>query len=93
MGADDFEPSGPPVDGDAIDHLWNAAHETLRAMRLLIDAADEFVESQRGARPASGSGRAREGRVRHIDIDLDSERDTRLGADTDIGFGSGAGAS
>ena len=42
----------PAIDaeGDALDHLWNAAHEMLRAMRMLIDAADEFVESQRGAR-------------------------------------------
>jgi hypothetical protein len=66
-------------DGDALDHLWGAAHEMLRAMRMLIDAADEFVESQRvesrsetrvapptGSRPPT---QHREGRVRHIDIE------------------------
>jgi len=57
-------------DGDAIDHLWNAAHEMLRAMRTLVDAADEFVESQRSARPPARDPHApREGRVHHIDID------------------------
>ena len=63
-GADD-----PPVDGDAIDHLWNAAHEMLRAMRTLLDAADEFVESQRGERPgrrdAARAGDARGSRAPH----------------------------
>jgi hypothetical protein len=62
-------------DGDAVDHLWNAAHEMLRAMRGLLDAADEFVESQRGGRPAARDAHEpREGRVRHIDIDLDLDR-------------------
>ena len=65
---------GPPPDGDTLDHLWNAAHEMLRAMRTLLDAADEFVESQRGAGPAARDGREpREGRVHHIDIDGRSE--------------------
>ncbi len=72
----------PTAEGDALDHLWNAAHEMLRAMRMLIDAADEFVESQRaetrrrrdeGLRTAPGSGaphiRATRGRVHHIDIE------------------------
>jgi hypothetical protein len=61
----------PPLDGDAVEHLWNAAHELLRAVRTLVDAADEFVETQRQAtsrrvprRPAP-----EEARVRRIDID------------------------
>jgi hypothetical protein len=32
---------------DALEHLWNAAHEFLQAMRVLVDAADDFVEQQR----------------------------------------------
>jgi hypothetical protein len=92
---DDFEVPDPPLDGDAIDHLWNAAHEMLRAMRTLLDAADEFVESQRGERPAARGGAgapgAREGRVHHIDIDLGSER--RPSAATDADLGSSADAS
>ena len=62
----------PPVEGDAVEHLWNAAHEMLRAMRTLLDAADEFVDSQRGGRPAARRSPGREpgeGRVHHIDID------------------------
>jgi hypothetical protein len=51
--------------GDALDHLWTAAHEFLQAMRKLVDAADLFVEEQR-QRPADGE---RESRVHHIDID------------------------
>ena len=38
----DDMPPPPPAD-DAIEHLWNAAHEFLKAMRGLVDAADEFV--------------------------------------------------
>ena len=38
-----------PAEGDAIEHLWNAAHELLRAVRTIVDAADEFVASQRAA--------------------------------------------
>ena len=77
-GYDDFERndthalSDPPVEGDTVEHLWNAAHEMLRAMRGLLDAADEFVESQRGGRPVarrSPEPEAREGRVHHINID------------------------
>jgi hypothetical protein len=71
-GYDDDIYVDPPADGDAVEHLWNAAHELLRAVRTLVDAADEFVESQRHAmsrrvppeappEPAS--------RVRRIDID------------------------
>jgi hypothetical protein len=98
MEPHDFDPPGPLSEGDAIDHLWNAAHETLRAMRLLIDAADEFVEAQRAERPAArGGDAAREGRVHHIDIDLGTEwntaRTTDTDADADVAFGSGAGAS
>jgi hypothetical protein len=67
--ADDAHVSGEaPVDGDPLDHLWNAAHEMLRALRGLIEAADEFVETQR-ARPARPPDAPREGRVHHIDID------------------------
>jgi hypothetical protein len=75
----------PPADGDTIEHLWNAAHEMLRAMRTLLDAADEFVESQRGAgQSARGSrGEPREGRVHHIDIDVRSESGAPSGADAD----------
>jgi hypothetical protein len=51
-------------DGDAVDHLWSAAHEFLQAMRKLVDAADEFVEQQRQApKPAEAP------RLRRIDID------------------------
>jgi hypothetical protein len=85
-----------PADGDAIDHLWNAAHEMLRAMRTLVDAADEFVETQRAERPASraaGAPGAREGRVHHINIDLGSERGRSTDTDTDADLGSSAGAS
>jgi hypothetical protein len=89
---DDFDAPGAPVDGDAIDHLWNAAHEMLGALRTLIDAADEFVESQRSERPAArGADGARAGRVHHIDIDLGSERSAPRDAAAD--FGAGAGAS
>jgi len=64
-----MEPNNePPIEGDALDHLWNAAHEMLRAMRQLLEAADEFVETQR-ARPARGAAEPREARVHRIDID------------------------
>ena len=62
----------PPASDDAIEHLWTAAHELLRAVRMIVDAADEFVSTQRAAM----SGRLprehapeREPRVRRIDID------------------------
>jgi hypothetical protein len=74
----------PEGDGDAIDHLWNAAHEMLRAMRTLVDAADEFVESQRGARPpARDPHEPREGRVHHIDIDGRPEPRAPIDIDVD----------
>jgi len=50
---------------DPMDHLWNAAHEFLQAMRKLVDAADEFVKDQRDE---TKSGE-REPHVHHIDID------------------------
>jgi hypothetical protein len=59
----------PPPPDDAIEHLWNAAHEFLRAMRALVDAADEFVDGQRN-RPAED---ASEPRVHRIDIDADAD--------------------
>jgi hypothetical protein len=55
----------PPPADDAIEHLWNAAHEFLKAMRGLVDAADEFVNEQR-ARVSHGEHASR---VQHIDID------------------------
>jgi hypothetical protein len=54
-----------PSPGDAFDHLWNAAHEFLQAVRKLVDAADEVVEQQR-QRPRDVEPEAR---LRHIDID------------------------
>jgi hypothetical protein len=83
-GNDGDGSDGERDDGDAVDHLWNAAHEMLRAMRSLLDAADEFVESQRGARPRStGEPEPREGRVHHIDIDVRSEPGAPIDADAD----------
>ena len=58
------EPNEPPAE-DAVDHLWNAAHEFLRAMRGLLDAADEIVEQQR-EKPSDAND---ESRLHHIDID------------------------
>jgi hypothetical protein len=77
---DDAEHAPGPADGDALEHLWNAAHEMLSAMRMVLDAADEFVASQRGPRagsPRGPGGDARSGRVRHIDIDLDLDAEGR----------------
>jgi hypothetical protein len=48
---------------EAVDHFWNAAHELLRALRAVVDAADEFVEEQRQHRTAD------QDRVRRIDIE------------------------
>lgn len=58
----------PPPADDAIEHLWKAAHEFLRAVRMLVDAADEFVTQQQAeaARPE------REARVHRIDIDVEA---------------------
>jgi hypothetical protein len=72
------------ADADALDHLWNAAHEMLSAMRTLLDAADEFVETQRGVRTAAqGTHEPREGRVHHIDIDGRSESRAPVDVDAD----------
>ncbi len=83
---DDHEPARAPADGDTLDHLWSAAHEMLRAMRTLLDAADEFVESQRDAPRGTrskthGAAEPAEGRVRHIDIDERSESGAPVDAD------------
>ena len=57
--------SGGNREGDAVEHLWAAAHEFLKAVRTLVDAADELVEQQRTtARPAD-----EEPRFRRIDLD------------------------
>jgi hypothetical protein len=57
-------PPGPSSE-DAREHLWNAAHEFLKAMRALVDAADEFVEDQRDRPKPDGDP----SRVQRIDID------------------------
>ena len=57
----------PPSD-DVVEHLWNAAHEFLSAMRKLVDAADEFVSDQRAKQPGDTPGNAH---LRRIDIDDD----------------------
>jgi hypothetical protein len=54
----------PPSD-EVVEHLWNAAHEFLTAMRRLVDAADEFVNDQRDRAHTSES----DARLRRIDID------------------------
>ena len=91
----DGEAPGRPDEGDAVEHLWNAAHEMLRAMRMLVDAADEFVASQRDGRGGGAADRehereteGREGRVRHIDIDVRAENGSEpaAGADTPGAF-------
>ena len=69
-----MEPNEPPIEGDALDHLWNAAHEMLSAMRGLLEAADEFVETQRSrAATVRNPSEPREGRVHRIDIDVRSD--------------------
>ena len=70
----------PPNPEEAIEHMWNAAHEFLRAMRTLVDAADQFVEQQRAPR---GSGEAREPRLHRIDLDL-ADDDTERGFEHDV---------
>ena len=67
----------PPPADDAIEHLWNAAHEFLKAVRMLVDAADEFVTQQQVA----GEPSERDARIHRIDIDLDADADTEAGAD------------
>jgi hypothetical protein len=59
----------PPED-DVVEHLWNAAHELLRAMRKVVDAAEEFVDQQQ-RRPRSGDA-DHGSRLHHIDIDNDA---------------------
>ncbi len=58
---------------DPVEHLWNAAHELLRAMRKVVDAAEEFVDQQQ-QRPRSRDADA-ESRLHRIDIDTDSDTD------------------
>jgi hypothetical protein len=69
----------PPKD-DAVEHFWNAAHEFLQAMRALVEAADEFVASQRHRMRDAG----RDARVHRIDIDLDMDGDTDDDADAGV---------
>ena len=57
----------PPED-DVVEHLWNAAHELLRAIRKMVDSAEEFVDEQRRPRDA-----VHEPRLHHIDIDPDAD--------------------
>ena len=68
---DDIEVE-PSASDEALEHLWSAAHELLRAVRMIVDAADEFVASQRDAAsrrvPREGAPE-REPRFRGIDID------------------------
>ena len=58
----------PTVPDEALEHMWNAAHEFLQAMRVLIDVADEFVEQQRAPH---ANARERAPRLHRIDIDDD----------------------
>ncbi len=69
----DLPNASPSPPDDALEHLWNAAHEFLRAMRSLVDAADEFVEHQRSAADAPNA--APKSRVRRVDIDGDDHHD------------------
>jgi hypothetical protein len=88
MAPDPDAPDAAAGGGDPVEHLWNAAHEMLRAFRTLIDAADEFVESQRGQTARGDADREpREGRVQHITIDGDFDIDETPAA------GSGAGVA
>ena len=58
----------PPED-DVVEHLWNAAHELLRAMRKVVDAAEEFVDQQQ-RRPRDADHGSR---LHRIDIDADTD--------------------
>jgi hypothetical protein len=81
MPPDEEAPDAADGGGDPVEHLWNAAHEMLRAMRTLIDAADEFVDAQRGERKTvRNQPDPRDGRVHHIDIDIRADADTDSGA-------------
>lgn len=65
-----------PTAGEAVDHLWTAAHEFLTAVRKLVDAADEFVEEQLHGRAHDPDGGPH---LQRIDIDVDAA----AAADTD----------
>ena len=45
--------SGERPEGEAVEHLWTAAHEFLQAVRKLVDAADDLVSQQRDAARAT----------------------------------------
>lgn len=57
-----------PPDDDVVEHLWNAAHELLRAIRKVVDAAEEFVDQQQRRPRDTEHG----SRLHHIDIDPDA---------------------
>jgi hypothetical protein len=59
----------PPPD-DVLEHIWNAAHEFLRALRTVVDVADQYVEEQR-VRPRAENS---EPHLHRIDIDADTQR-------------------
>lgn len=42
---------------ETVEHLVNAASELVAAMRSVLQAAEEFLEQQRGARAADGPAR------------------------------------
>jgi hypothetical protein len=52
--------------GDAMEHLWAAAHELLQAARAVIDAADAVVLEQQ--RRAAARPSPPEPRLRRIDV-------------------------
>jgi hypothetical protein len=58
----------PPPGDDVVEHLWNAAHELLRAIRKVVDVAEEFVDQQRQTRDVDA-----EPRLQHIDIDAEAQ--------------------
>jgi hypothetical protein len=60
------EPGDTPAGGEAVDHLWSAAHEFLTAVRKLVDAADEFVGEQLHGRAQESE---RGPHLQRIDID------------------------
>ncbi len=74
MNAEDHD---APASGEAVEHLWTAAHEFLTAVRKLVDAADEFVGEQlHGRKPSSDA----EPHLQRIDIDLDADAATETDA-------------
>ena len=64
------DPVPPAPHDDAVEHLWNAAHELLRAMRKVVDAADEFVDQQQRRRTRDADHGSR---LHRIDIDTDAD--------------------